>query len=145
MLDPAPKGNAVFLWRAVLLPAGVGLLLVTFLVRDAAFRETFRYTLQGIGLTPIFVTAIRWPGWLVFRPLNWQPLKYVGTISYSLYLVHHATLDAVAQHTGLGPVARGALALLISLAIAAAIYRFVEKPCAKLRRRLAGNSGMSAR
>jgi peptidoglycan/LPS O-acetylase OafA/YrhL len=136
MLDGGAAVRAAtrgILWLA----AGVALLLISFLVRDEAFRETLRYTLQGIGLTPVFVAAVRWPRWVVFRPLNWQPVRFVGTISYSLYLVHHATLDAVEQHTPLRGVTRAALALLISLGIASAMYRFVEKPCAKLRRRLA--------
>jgi peptidoglycan/LPS O-acetylase OafA/YrhL len=136
VLDPAPTRGEALLWRCVLLPLGIALLLVTFLLRNLAFRETFRYTLQGIGLTPVFVASVRWPRWLVFRPLNWQPVRFVGTISYSLYLVHHTTLEAVTQHTNLGGVARGALALLISLGIAWAMYHLVEKPCAKLRRRL---------
>src|SRR5213075_526599 len=46
-------------WRRVLLPLGVTLLLVTFVVRDFGFRETVRYTLQGIALVPVFVVAIR--------------------------------------------------------------------------------------
>jgi peptidoglycan/LPS O-acetylase OafA/YrhL len=137
VLDPGPTRGGGLLWRGVLLPLGIALLLVTFVLRGTAFRETFRYTLQGIGLTPVFVAAVRWPRWVVFRPLNWQPVRFVGTISYSLYLVHQATLSAVAQHTGLGVVARGALALLISLGIAWAMYHLVEKPCAKWRRRLA--------
>jgi peptidoglycan/LPS O-acetylase OafA/YrhL len=132
-----PPERGALLWRGFLFPAGIALLLLTFLIRDTAFRETFRYTLQGIGLTPVFVTAVRWPGWLVFRPLNWQPIKFMGTISYSLYLVHHATLVAIGQHTTLGAVERGFVALFVSVGIAWSMYRFVEKPCARLRRRLA--------
>jgi peptidoglycan/LPS O-acetylase OafA/YrhL len=126
-----------FLWRGVLFPAGVALLLVTFLVRGTAFRETFRYTLQGIGLTPVFVAAVRWPNWFVFRPLNWQPVRFIGTLSYSLYLVHHATLYAIELHTPLSALQRAIVALFVSVGIAWTIYRFVEKPCARLRRRLA--------
>jgi peptidoglycan/LPS O-acetylase OafA/YrhL len=115
---------------------GLCILLLTFVVRNPHFRETFRYTAQGIALTPIFVAAVRCPHWPLFRPLNWQPVRFVGTISYSLYLVHQTTLMAVAQHLSLGGLARGSLALLISVAIAWVMYRVVEKPCAALRRRL---------
>jgi peptidoglycan/LPS O-acetylase OafA/YrhL len=124
------------LWARILCPAGVALLLVTFLVRGTAFRETFRYTLQGIGLTPVFVAAVRWPHWPVWRPLHWRPMRFVGTLSYSLYLVHQGALAAVEQHTRLGGVARALAALLVSLAIAWAMYRLVERPCATLRKRL---------
>jgi peptidoglycan/LPS O-acetylase OafA/YrhL len=116
--------------------AGVGLLLVTFVVREAAFRETFRYTLQGIALTPLFIAAVRHPGWYVFRPLNWRPVRFIGNLSYSLYLVHHVALKAVAAHWRLGTVAGALLALVASLGIAWVIHVVVEKPCARLRKRL---------
>jgi peptidoglycan/LPS O-acetylase OafA/YrhL len=116
---------------------GVGLLLVTFVVREAAFRETFRYTLQGIALTPLFIAAVRHPGWLVFRPLNWRPVRFVGNLTYSLYLVHHVALKAVAAHHGrLGTVAGALVALVASLGVAWVIHVVVERPCARLRKRL---------
>jgi peptidoglycan/LPS O-acetylase OafA/YrhL len=124
------------LWRRVGFYAGVGLLLVTFLVRAPAFRETLRYTLQGIALTPIFIAAVRYPHWYVFRPLNWRPMRFVGTLSYSLYLVHHVALRAVAERSRLGTVAGAVVALLLSLAIAWTIYVLVERPCGQLRKRL---------
>jgi peptidoglycan/LPS O-acetylase OafA/YrhL len=124
------------LWRGLLLPAGVALLLVTFVVRGGAFRETLRYTLQGIALTPIFMSAVRWPQWLPFRLLNWRPLRFLGTLSYSLYLVHHATLGAFEQHVAASALTRAVLAFLVSVAVAWTIYRWVEKPCARIRRRL---------
>ena len=123
------------LWSPVLLLASVALLLVTFLVRAPAFRETFRYTLQGIALTPIFVMAVRHPGWSVFRLLNWPVMRFVGTVSYSLYLVHHVVLEAVARYSRWSPLVDALVALAVSLAIATAMHFVVEKPCARLRHR----------
>lgn len=120
----------------ILVSGGIGLLLVTFVVRGPAFRETIRYTLQGVALTPIFVAAMRHPRWDIFRLLNWRPMRFVGNLSYSLYLVHHVALKAVAEHARLGTVASALLALLVSLAVAWAIHVVVEKPCGRLRRRL---------
>lgn len=136
---PGRAGARTPVWtlrRRAVLPAAVALLLVTFVVRGSIFRETLRYTLQGIALTPIFVAAVRFPQWPVFWLLNWQPLRFVGALSYSLYLVHQVVLTAVEQHTGLGGVGRALVALVVSLAIAWGMYRLVEQPCAKLRRRL---------
>jgi peptidoglycan/LPS O-acetylase OafA/YrhL len=131
--DPPPRS---VLRPRILLVAGLALLFATFVVRNSAFRETFRYTLQGIGLTPLFALAVRWPRWLCFRPLNWKPLRFVGTLSYSLYLVHQVTLVAFEQHSSWPGVARAVAALLVSFAIAWAMYHAVEKPCARLRRRI---------
>jgi peptidoglycan/LPS O-acetylase OafA/YrhL len=124
------------LWRRILFFAGLGLLLVTFLARGPVFRETVRYTLQGIALGPIFATAVSWPRWSGLRLLQLRPVRFVGTLSYSLYLVHLVALAAVEQHGGLTGIPRAVVALLVSVAIAWAIYRAVERPCARLRRRL---------
>ncbi|MGO9838165.1 MAG: acyltransferase family protein [Polyangiaceae bacterium] len=135
-LDRSRDRTNPALWQRFLIPAATGLLLVTFIVRAPAFRETIRYTLQGVALTPIFMAAVRWPQWAVFRILNWQPIRFVGTLSYSLYLVHQVVLAAVQRHAHLGVIAQAPTALLISFAVSWAMYIIVEKPCARLRRRL---------
>jgi peptidoglycan/LPS O-acetylase OafA/YrhL len=121
----------------ILLALGVGLLLVTFFVRGPAFRETIRYSLQGVALTPIFIAAVRHPQWYVFRPLNWRPMRFIGKVSYSLYLVHHVVIAAVgAPRAGVDGVVRAIVALFVSLGIAWAMFTVVERPCSRLRRRL---------
>jgi peptidoglycan/LPS O-acetylase OafA/YrhL len=135
MLDP-PRSPSV--WRYLLLPGGVLLLLATFLIREGWFRETFRYTLQGLALTPIFLMAMREPRWWPFRWLNLKPIRHIGVLSYSLYLVHHLVIYLFEEHMPrFHALPRAVLALLVSLAIAQAIHRLIEKPCARLRRRLA--------
>jgi peptidoglycan/LPS O-acetylase OafA/YrhL len=136
MLD-RPVGSAA-LWKWGLLPAGLGLLLVGFTYRAPWFRETFRYTIQGLGLVPVFVTAIRYPEWLPFRLLNVKWVAFVGTLSYTLYLSHQVALMGV--HTWLpdaGIFTASFLALALSLVLSLVLYQFVEKPCAQLRKRLA--------
>jgi peptidoglycan/LPS O-acetylase OafA/YrhL len=136
MLDGhAGRSDSPF-WSRLFFLVGVGLLLVTFLVRGPFFRETFRYTLQGIGLTPIFIMAMRHPRWYLFRLLNWRPMRFLGAISYSMYLVHQVVLGAVQRHSPLGAVPRGFAAFLISLAIAWTMHVVVERPCTALRKRL---------
>jgi peptidoglycan/LPS O-acetylase OafA/YrhL len=125
------------LWKIVLLPAGLSLLMFTFVYRAPWFRETIRYTVQGIALTPLFVSAIRFPTWLPFRVLNARPVAYVGVLSYTLYLVHQVALLLVLyQLPALDPVRRAILALLLSFIVALTIHRLVEKPCARIRKRL---------
>jgi len=136
MLD-APKGSAR-LWQQGLVPAGLALLLVTFGYRAPWFRETLRYTLQGIALTPIFVAAMRFPDWLPFRILNQRAVAFVGVLSYTLYLIHQIILMAL-QHVApsLSELTMALIALAISMIVALLIHRFIEEPCARLRKRLA--------
>ena len=123
-------------WKSVLLPLGLAGLLVSFLVRDAWFQETFRYSLQGLSLLPLFVAAIRFPSWTMFRVLNLGPIKFIGVLSYSIYLLHPTVLFGTEQWTPWHPVAKAMFGLALTLVLAFCIYRFVELPCAHLRKRL---------
>lgn len=126
-------------WKWVLLPAGLALLLFTFAYRADWFRETIRYTLQGIALTPIFIAAIRFPKWLPFRFLNAKPVAFVGLLSYSLYLIHQVVLYSLFHIWPTAPeLPRNFLGLIVSLVLATAIHYAVEKPAARLRKRIAG-------
>jgi peptidoglycan/LPS O-acetylase OafA/YrhL len=136
VLDGDPKGSPA-VWKWGLLPLGVATLLATFLVRDDSFRETVRYTLQGVALIPVFICAIRWPGFLPFRVLNTRPLSFEGLISYSLYLTHHVIIFAVHKHLpDLHGVLQAIIAAALALGVSYGIYLAIEKPCAKLRKRL---------
>jgi peptidoglycan/LPS O-acetylase OafA/YrhL len=135
-LDP-PVGSER-LWKWLLLPGALVLLLFTFVYRAEWFRETIRYTLQGIALTPIFISAIRFPQWLPFRFLNFKPVAFLGVLSYSLYLLHQIILFLfVYQFGAQHGLLRAFLAFLTSFSIAVAIYYAVEKPSARARKRLA--------
>jgi peptidoglycan/LPS O-acetylase OafA/YrhL len=62
---------------------------------------------------------------------------FIGLLSYSLYLLHLAVIFGVARALPqVNHVFRGSLSLAISIALAWLIYVTVEKPCARLRRRL---------
>jgi len=136
VLDGDPKGG-LSLWKWALLPAGVGALLVSFLFRDDAFRETFRYSLQGLALYPVFIVGVRAPDFLPFKLLNTRPAAFLGLLSYSLYLVHHVVLFGLQHHLpDLNPWLRGALGFAISLGLSYGIYRLVEQPAAAFRKRL---------
>lgn len=119
---------------------GLGLLLVTFVVRDPAFRESARYTMQGIGLYPLFFLSIRHPTWSFMPVLNQRAVRFVGTLSYSLYLVHQVVLYALAK-VPMSEVARAALGLALSFALSVCIWRYVEKPFARLRGRFSATAG----
>jgi peptidoglycan/LPS O-acetylase OafA/YrhL len=124
------------LTKRTLLPASLVLLCFTFLYRDSVFRETFRYTLQGVALYIPMVVALRFPTWAPVRWLNSPPVAFAGVLSYSLYLVHHVLLNVVGSHLGGSSLLRGCVGLGASALFAWAVYRLVERPCALLRKRL---------
>lgn len=124
------------LMHRLILPLAFLLLLFSFFYRADWFRESLRYSLQGLALAPFFVTAVREPCLGPFRLLNLRILQHLGGLSYSLYLLHHVILFALPE-ARLGVWPRAGLALALSVAAAEFIYRAIEKPCARLRRRLA--------
>lgn len=133
-LDPATHSERRL--KGLWLPLALFALLASFAVPKAwpGFEQTFRYTVQGLALFPVFIAAVRYPAWGAFRWLNAGWVRTVGLLSYSLYLLHTTVLYGLHHWMRGSEAAIGALALAASLALAALIYRFLEKPCARLRR-----------
>lgn len=117
------------------LVVGLALLLLSLLIRAPEFRETLRYSVQGLALVlmwPGLLFADRWPR----RWLESGPMLYLGRISYSLYLYHwlvHVALRAwlpglsLWQHLG--------LVLLLAWPMAYLSWRWVEHGGLLLRQR----------
>ena len=134
VLDPHRHSERFLKWLA--LPAGLALIGLSLWLRSPDFRETARYSTQGLALFPIFVAAIRLPAWGPFRILNSQALRLLGLISYPLYLVHFTVIRTLVQRAPtMPPLTQGVLAFLISLALASAIYLLIEAPVARLRKK----------
>ena len=129
-----PSRLAQGTWKK-LLGAGIAVLMISFLLPGIHLRESIRYSMQNWGLVPVFVCAIRWPDWLMFRWLNLGWVKFVGVLSYSLYLVHYPILSACERIMG-NNAGEAIVGAALSLATATAIYIAVERPCARLRKRL---------
>lgn len=131
--------------RAAIIIGALAVILLCFLWRGADFRETWRYSLQGAALLPLFHYAVKRPDLLIFRPLNWKPLMVVGAWSYSIYLIHYVLLIGLEFHGLLpaSPVIAAVLVLAIASAYAALVSSLVEEPVRGLRRRLTGHSTVS--
>ena len=118
----------------------LGAVAVVGLVATQAFRadwysHTFRYTLQCLCFFPLFVMAIRRPTQFPFTLLNRQPLVWIGTISYSLYLYHHVVVRVLEEQTTLKRSALMLVTLALSLPLCWLSYRLIEQPAGRLRKR----------
>ena len=121
---------------AVVLVAAASLLVFSFLERSEHFRATWRYSLQGLALMPIFFTAIAHSEWSIYRWLESRPMRYLGLISYTFYLVHLRAIRLAEYYLGGSQVLDALLAFAAAVAFAAAMYYLVERHLAALRRRL---------
>ncbi len=117
-------------------PFGIAMLGISVLIDNPQYQQTFRYTLQGLALFPLFILAIRYQGWVPCRVLNVGWIKYIGVLTYSLYLMHETVLYLFVQWTDWHPALQGMLALTVCLLLATAIHRWIEQPSARLRNHL---------
>ena len=115
--------------------AGMALLLLTFAWRNPFFRDTFRYTLQSLALAPIFFYVTANHSSRVSRLLALGPMRWVGQLSYSLYLIHHALFHHF-YHYHRPSLAVAVIVLILSIAYAQTMRWVVELPLQKARARL---------
>ena len=87
---------------------------------------------------PIFYFAVRYPDNGLFRHLNSPWAVTLGTYSYAIYLIHYVVISFIDKNVP-AVAARSFIlfptALLVSIAFAAAIERFVEPYFRQLRRK----------
>ena len=115
----------------------IAVLLATLLYRNDVFRFTARYTLQSVSLAALLYLAVARAQFVPFRWLNARPLAYIGTVSYTIYLSHDVILTGLAAHWPAWNWASVTFTgAVITLVFAEAMRRWVEQPCAVLRRRL---------
>lgn len=113
---------------------GIALLLLSLVVRNDVFRETWRYTLQGVALMPLFFYSVSCPQSLPFRWLNLRWVQRVGVYSYSIYLSHEVLLSN-SDWVSANPVLNIAVALACSLAFAMLVDRCIDAPLRRVRAR----------
>ena len=129
-----PKNMSLRQWA--LFSMGIGFLLLALIYRNPVFRETFRYSLQGIALFPIFYFAILFHDNAIFRYLNSVWAIKIGIYSYAIYLTHQIVLFAIGKNAPFianNPFVVFPVALIISIAYAAAIDSFVDPYFRQLR------------
>jgi peptidoglycan/LPS O-acetylase OafA/YrhL len=89
MLAGAPEYAS--LWRFT-----VGVLALLW--RDAYLRGTFRYSLQGLALMPVFYFAIKCAKHFPFTLLNQPCVARIGVYPYAIYLIHHIVINVIEKN-----------------------------------------------
>jgi peptidoglycan/LPS O-acetylase OafA/YrhL len=127
-LDPPRVSNRML--GSVFVPLGLLVVLVSFLPRQQWFDQTFRYTLQSIGLVPAFIACIifhdRWP----WKFLNYRFMRYLGVLSYSFYLCHATVIVWTKAWIGGSRVLQGVISFVVALLLSQLVHVIIEKPMA---------------
>jgi peptidoglycan/LPS O-acetylase OafA/YrhL len=119
----------------VLVPVAVVVMVGSALIQKDAIRLSVVDTVQYVCLIPIFWFVITQPTSWVGRILNYRVVAHIGVLSFSIYLLHRLAVALVAPLSPINPV-RDIVALALTIAAAEVMYRLVEDPLAKVRRRL---------
>lgn len=118
---------------------GIALILGSYVIRNAWFVDTFRYTLRSIGMVPLIAGVVfskNLTGVQVF--LEASLLRWIGRLSYSLYIWHSGAsyYKKLLPWELSSPIAMGFALLFISFVLACVSYYFIEQPFLRLRHRL---------
>jgi peptidoglycan/LPS O-acetylase OafA/YrhL len=121
--------------RGLLAIVGCALILFSLAWREPHFRETLRYTLQGIAMLPIFYYIVSAQGSWLSRALAWQPLRWLGWVSYSMYLCHAMLLYIFYIYVKWNPWLTGIAVAIVAGGFAELVRQFIEKPLRQLKRK----------
>jgi exopolysaccharide biosynthesis WecB/TagA/CpsF family protein len=143
-------------WGGPVFCLGAILMLVSLGVRDEGFRNTFRYSLQGLSLLALVLPLVSAPALSsVNRVLELAPLRWMGRRSYGGYLWHYTALTLVGLALGVHGQLQNAslherllaapLALAATWALAALSYEWVFKPAQRLKPLLEPRASSGAR
>jgi peptidoglycan/LPS O-acetylase OafA/YrhL len=131
------------------LALGVGLMAVSLIVRDETYRETLRFTVQGIAM--IFFTVGLYTsvtGGQLLGLLEWTPIRWMGQMSYGAYLWHFDVIVAGNHFSGTIPedhplglrILVAVIYAAISFAVAYVSYKSLYVPFLGLRHRFGSRS-----
>ncbi len=125
-------------WRPSHLAFGLACvaLALTVVFRDVEFRATIRYSIHCIIFYVMFAYILAGHNW-TRSLLNNPVMQQIGLYSYTIYLIHVPMLIIVDQNFGWMPHWILSLSTIVAtIAFAALMHAFVEKPIAALRKRM---------
>ena len=95
----------------------------------SAFPYSGGFFLIGLSVASVILAAVAAPRSIVPRLLSWSPIRYVGRISYGLYIWHWPIfiwLDAA--RTGLYGYELFAVRVAVTFAVSVVSFHLVERP-----------------
>ena len=120
----APLGRVVGL-------IGAAYLLWAWHVYDgqASFLYNGGFFVVAVATGAVITTVTTWPASVLARVCSFSVLTFIGRISYGLYLYHWPLFLVIDRaHTGLAGTPLLLVRLVVTFAVAAASFRFIEEP-----------------
>jgi peptidoglycan/LPS O-acetylase OafA/YrhL len=99
------------------------------------YRDPVSFIVDPVLTAVLMVQLIAHRAGAMGTVLNWRPIRYLGLISYSIYLYHQITIQAVYKLTRNWPLLSPLVAILTTIAVASASYWLIEWPILRLKAR----------
>ncbi|MCC6289781.1 MAG: acyltransferase [Chitinophagaceae bacterium] len=117
------------------------LLIGTQAFPNIFFRNTFKFSFQGIAFSLIIPTFLFYSNKnILLKALNNKPIVFIGRLSYSLYLFHWVALAFCNLYFSTRSITWYAIFILITVTLSLSSYLFVEKPFLRLRKKFGSNA-----
>ncbi len=146
-------GRLPWLWRRLCTPwmsLVVSALLATSIwmstVSGFLYRDMVGFAVEPLLVAVVLAQAMALHDSPPWRWLNWPWVRYLGVLSYSIYLYQQVVIWPVKRMLAPAPlVVQLAVALGVLLLVAGASYHLVERPFLRLKERIAARRGSPAR
>lgn len=131
------------LWRRLcstwwLMALTVGLLALSSaagLQLGSTYRDAVGFVVDPLLVAVLIVQTIAYPSVGLGVALNWGWMRYLGTISYSVYLYQQIVMGPITKRLGSWPRLSVFVAILAVILAASASYWIVEQPFLRLKKR----------
>lgn len=109
--------------------------------RNEFFRNTLRYSIQGLSLLIIIPAIIKIKAYEPFKKfLSSAVLVWIGRLSYAIYLTHVIAISALSfLREGGHPILFYIAVTMLTALLSVSCHFFIEKPFARLRKRFKPN------
>ncbi|RYG06010.1 MAG: hypothetical protein EOO02_01980 [Chitinophagaceae bacterium] len=117
------------------------LIVLSLLITEDFFKNTFRYTVQCIGFA-LVIPAFSYlkPGSLISGFVDNPVANFIGRLSYSIYLFHWVALKAGNIYFAPKSIVWLISVVLFTTVLSITSYYLVEMPFVSLRKKFGSNA-----
>lgn len=110
-------------------------------VGERVYWINFGHTLCALAFAPAMLAMARHKEWIANRALSWQPLRYLGRMSYTVYvwhtLVYFVVLELLGGNEVLGQKWRAPILAVITIVACLPVFYGVERRMLRVKLRFA--------